>query len=98
MLAALVVSTILGIVIGVACATRPMSRTDLALSGAAYLGFATPTFLVGVLLQLGAVWMRDNGWAVIPFAAGTVLVLVGLARVRRGGAGHGGGAGRAGRR
>jgi len=87
MLSALVVSTVLGVAVGVICATRPMSRTDLALSGAAYLGFAAPTFLVGVLLQLGAVWMRDHGWAVIPFAAGTVLVLVGLARVRRGGSG-----------
>ena len=87
MLLGLVVSTVVGVLIGVACATRPMSRTDLALSGVAYLGFATPTFLVGVLLQLGAVWLRDNGWAVIPFAVGTVMVLVALARVRRGGAG-----------
>jgi peptide/nickel transport system permease protein len=87
MLLALVVSTVLGVVIGVACAVRPMSRTDLALSGVAYLGFATPTFLAGVLLQLGAVWLRDNGWAAIPFALGTVLVLVALARLRRGGAG-----------
>lgn len=87
MLLALVVSSVLGVAIGVACAVRPMSRTDLALSGVAYLGFATPTFLVGVLLQLGAVWLRDNGWAVIPFALGTVLVLVALARLRRGGAG-----------
>jgi len=87
MLAALIVSTVLGITIGVVCATRPMSRTDLTLSGAAYLGFAAPTFLVGVLLQLGAVWLRDHGWAVIPFAVGTVLVLLGLARLRRGGAG-----------
>ena len=87
MLLGLVVSTVVGVLIGVACATRPMSRTDLALSGVAYLGFATPTFLVGVLLQLGAVWLRDNGWAVVPFAVGTVMVLVALARVRRGGAG-----------
>ncbi len=87
MLAALVVSTVVGVAVGVICATRPMSRTDLALSGAAYVGFAAPTFLVGVLLQLGAVWMRDHGWAVVSFAAGTVLVLVGLARLRRGGAG-----------
>ena len=87
MLLALIVSTVLGIAIGVISATRSMSRTDLTLSGVAYLGFATPTFLVGVLLQLGAVWLRDNGWAIIPFAIGTVLVLVGLARVRRGGAG-----------
>ena len=87
MLAALLVSTVLGVAVGVVCATRPMSRTDLGLSGAAYVGFAAPTFLVGVLLQLGAVWMRDHGWAVIPFTAGAVLVLVGLARLRRGGSG-----------
>jgi ABC-type dipeptide/oligopeptide/nickel transport system permease component len=56
-------------------------------TGVAYLGFATPTFLAGLLLQLGAIWMRDNGWAVLPFALGTVIVLAGLARLRRRGAG-----------
>jgi peptide/nickel transport system permease protein len=86
MLLALVLSALLGGALGVWSASRPGSGADHAVTGVAYLGFATPTFLAGVLLQLGAIWMRDNGWAVIPFALGTVLVLAGLARLRRRGA------------
>lgn len=82
---ALVVSTILGVALGVLSATRPRSGLDLTLTGLSYLGFATPTFLAGVLLQLGAIWMRDHGWAVVPFALGTILLLAGLARIRRSG-------------
>ncbi len=63
---ALLVSAVLGVAFGVVSATRPGSGADLALTGAAYLGFATPTFLAGVLLQLGAIWMRDEGWAIVP--------------------------------
>jgi peptide/nickel transport system permease protein len=86
MLLALVLSVVLGTALGVLSATRPYSATDHTLTALAYLGFATPTFLAGVLLQLGAIWMRDNGWAVLPFALGTVLVLAGLVRLRRRGA------------
>ena len=82
---ALIVSAVLGVTLGVVSATRPMSGTDLTLTGISYVGFATPTFLAGILLQLGAIWTRDHGWAVVPFAIGTVLVLAGLARLRRGG-------------
>lgn len=86
MLLALVVSVALGTALGTLSATRPYSATDNTLTALAYLGFATPTFLAGVLLQLGAIWMRDNGWAVLPFALGTLLVLAGLVRLRRRGA------------
>jgi peptide/nickel transport system permease protein len=86
MLLALVVSVVLGTALGVLSATRPYSATDNTLTALAYLGIATPTFLAGVLLQLGAIWMRDHGWAVVPFALGTVLVLAGLVRLRRRGA------------
>jgi peptide/nickel transport system permease protein len=86
MLLALVVSALLGTALGVVGATRPYSPADLTIGGISYLGFATPTFLAGVLLQLGAIWMSDHGWAVIPFALGTLLVLGGLLRLRRGGA------------
>ena len=64
MLLALVVSAILAAALGVLSAVRPYSATDLTITGFAYLAFATPTFVAGVLLQLGAIWMRDNGWAV----------------------------------
>ena len=83
---ALLVSALAGVGIGVVCALRPLSGRDLTLTGLSYLGFATPTFLAGVLLQLGAIWMRDHGWAVIPFGLGAILLVAGAARVRRGGA------------
>ena len=60
----------MGVAIGVISATRPHGPADLTLPGVTYLGFATPTFLVGVLLQLGAVWLRDNGWAIMPVRGG----------------------------
>jgi peptide/nickel transport system permease protein len=82
---ALLVSATAGVALGVISATRPGSGADLTLTGLSYLGFATPTFLAGVLLQLGAIWMRDHGWAIVPFALGTALALVGLVRVRAGG-------------
>ena len=83
MLLALVVSAVLGVALGIVGAARPGSATDHLLTGAAYVGFATPTFVAGLLLQLGAIWMRDHGWAVIPFAVGLALLLAGLARLRR---------------
>ena len=83
MLLALVVSAVLGVALGVVSATRSGSAADHALTGGAYVGFATPTFVTGILLQLGAIWMRDHGWAVIGFCAGLALVLVGLVRLRR---------------
>lgn len=83
MLVSTAVSAVLAVALGVASATRAGSATDHVLSGAALAAFATPTFVAGVLLQLWAVWMRDNGWAVVPFAIGLLLVLAGLARLRR---------------
>ena len=86
MLLALAVSAAGALAVALTSARRPGGPADHALGGLALLGFATPTFLVGVLLQLGALWMRDHGWAVLPFAAGLLLALAGLARLRRGGA------------
>jgi peptide/nickel transport system permease protein len=85
MLLATVVATLLTLVVAVASADRPGGPADLSLGGLSYLALATPTFLAGVLLQLGAIWMRDHGWAVLPLAAGTVIALAALVRLRRGG-------------
>jgi len=73
---ALLVSALLGVALGVVSATRPLSGRDLTLSGLSYVGFATPTFLAGISLQLGA-RCPPGRW---------VALLGGLARVRRGGA------------
>jgi peptide/nickel transport system permease protein len=86
MLLALAVSAAGALAVALVSARRPGGPLDHALGGLALIGFATPTFLAGVLLQLGALWMRDHGWAVLPFAGGLVLALGGLARLRRGGA------------
>lgn len=83
MLLALVISAVLAAALGILSGTRPWTGADLTISGLAFLGFATPTFVAGVLLQLGAIWMRDHGWAVLPFALGVVLALAGLLRLRR---------------
>jgi ABC-type dipeptide/oligopeptide/nickel transport system permease component len=83
---AIVVSAVLGVTFGVLSATRPGSQLDVQLTGLSYLGFAIPTFLAGVVLQFGAIWMREHGWAVLPFALGTILLRAGRARIRRGGA------------
>lgn len=87
MLLALAVSAAAALIIAVVSATRAGSATDHTLTALAYVGFAMPTFVTGVLLQLGALWMRDEGWAVLPFAAGTLIALAALAGARRGGAG-----------
>ena len=84
MLLALVLSAAVALVVAVVSATRAGGVADGVLGGIAYVGFATPTFVVGVLLQLGAIWLRDHGWAVVPFAAGTLVALAALSRVRRG--------------
>jgi peptide/nickel transport system permease protein len=86
MLLALALSAVLAVALGVVSATRAGTPSDHALSGLSYAGFATPTFVTGVLLQLAALWMADNGWAVVPFAVGTLLAAGGLVAARRGGA------------
>jgi peptide/nickel transport system permease protein len=85
MLLAIVVSVVIAVALGVLSAMHPHGPADLTLTGVAHLGFAIPTFLAGVLLQLGAIWMRDNGWAILPFTAGTILLVIGLVRLRSGG-------------
>lgn len=87
MLLALALSAAVALIVAVVSATRAGSATDHALTALAYVGFAMPTFVTGVLLQLGALWLRDEGWAVIPFSVGTVMALGALAAARRGGAG-----------
>ena len=68
---------------------RPHGPADLTLGPGRHpprLRYLRP-LLAGVLLQLGAIWMRDNGWAILPFTGGgTILLVVGLARARRQGA------------
>ena len=80
---ALIVSTIFGAFLGIFSALRRYSGFDYAATGFAYLGFALPTFLLGLFLQMFAIWMRDHGWAVIPFALGLILILATVFHVRK---------------
>jgi len=83
MLIALVLSAVLATALGVFAATRPRSAADHAVGVAAWAGAATPVFVVGALLQLAAIALREHGWSAPAFAAGAALVLVGLARAWR---------------
>ncbi len=80
---ALVVSTLVGAGLGILSALRRASGFDHSATAFAYLGYATPTFLLGLLLQMFAIWMEGNGWAVIPFVAGLLLMLATVFHVRR---------------
>jgi len=75
---ALIVTLLIAVPIGVFSATRRYSTFDNVATGFAYLGFATPTFFVGLLLQLMAVSLNRNGWGVGLFAVGVVATLIGL--------------------
>lgn len=85
MVLAAVLSAGLALLLGVVSARRPGGPADGAITALTTLGFATPTFLAGVLLQLGAIWMRDHGWAVLPFALGLAVMLSSLGAALRGG-------------
>jgi peptide/nickel transport system permease protein len=85
MLLATVLSVALALVLGVVSARRPHGPGDTSITALTHVGFATPTFLVGVLLQLAAIRMRDDGWAVLPFLAGVVVMLCSLGAALRGG-------------
>jgi peptide/nickel transport system permease protein len=85
MLLATVLSAVLALVLGVVSARRPHGPGDTSITALTHLGFATPRFLVGVLLQLAAIRMRDDGWAILPFLAGVVVMLCSLGAALRGG-------------
>jgi peptide/nickel transport system permease protein len=53
MLTALLIGIVVGIPVGVFSALRQYSRTDFALTGIAFLGISTPSFLLGI----GALWL-----------------------------------------
>jgi peptide/nickel transport system permease protein len=84
MVGALVVSTLIAAPLGVYSAVRRYSGFDYAGTAFAYIGYAIPTFLLGLLLQLFAIWTKDNGWAIIPFLIGVGLMLAGIFRLREG--------------
>jgi peptide/nickel transport system permease protein len=85
LLGALIVATLIGAPLGIFSALRPYSGFDYVATSFAYIGFALPTFLLGLLLQLFALWMQSNGWAIIPLVLGIILVLSSIFRLAKGG-------------
>jgi peptide/nickel transport system permease protein len=80
---ALLVMLALAVPIGVLGAARRGSAFDHLSSGFAYLGYAMPVFLVGLLLQIAAVRVKENGWGVLLVAAGAAALMAGLVGIRR---------------
>jgi len=85
LLGALIVATLIGAPLGIFSALRPYSGFDYTATAFAYIGFAMPTFLLGLLLQLFALWMQEHGWAIIPMVIGIILVLSSVFRIAKGG-------------
>ncbi|MCU0308778.1 MAG: ABC transporter permease [Thermoleophilia bacterium] len=75
MLVSLLLSILIAAPIGIYSALRRYTPFDYATTAFSYIGFAMPTFLLGLLLQMFAIWSQQNGWAVIPFTIGLILVL-----------------------
>lgn len=81
--AALVVTLLIAVPVGILGARFRYSLFDNIASGLSYLGFATPTFFLGLMLQLMAIQMKRTGWGVILLVTGIVLVLVSLRKTMR---------------
>jgi peptide/nickel transport system permease protein len=79
---ALAVAILVALPVGVLSAVRPRSAFDVAATGASYLAFAFPTFLVGLILQLLAVRVQEEGWGLAVAALGLAPLAAGLARPR----------------
>jgi len=75
---ALIVTLLIAVPVGILGATRRYSTFDNVSTGFAYMGFATPTFFVGLLLQLMTVSLTRNGWGQIIFGVGVLLSVGGV--------------------
>jgi peptide/nickel transport system permease protein len=80
---AMLVMLAVAVPIGVITAARRGSAFDHMATGFSYLGYAMPTFLVGLLLQIAAVQVKENGWGILLVALGAGALMAGLPAVRR---------------
>ena len=80
---ALLVMLALALTIGVLGAARRGSSFDHLAGGFAVLGYAMPAFLVGLLLQIAAIRVKENGWGVLLVAVGAAAVMAGLLGIRQ---------------
>ena len=67
----LVVTVLLAVPLGVLGATKRYSMFDNLTTGLSYVGFATPVFFVGVMLQISMLKIQSSGW-------GVLLLIIGL--------------------
>lgn len=75
---ALIVTLVVAVPLGVFSATKRYSTFDNLGTGFSYLGFATPTFFVGLMLQLLVVGMKNNGWGLPIFGLGLLMCAIAL--------------------
>jgi ABC-type dipeptide/oligopeptide/nickel transport system permease component len=80
---ALLLMLALSLPIGIVGAARRGSAFDQLTTGFAYLGYAIPAFLLGLLLQIAAVRVKETGWGVLLVAAGAGALLAGMLGIRR---------------
>ena len=79
---ALIVTVLIAVPIGIFSAVKPYSAFDNAATGVSYLGFAMPTFFVGLIFQIIAVQLKLNGWGILFAVLGGLIMLAGCTRLR----------------
>lgn len=80
--AALLVTAVFAVIIGVACARRPGRPVDVVLRVLAYVAWSLPTFLVA---SLALRWLGPTGWFLFGQAQGQVSLPVGTTVVSHAG-------------
>ena len=77
---ALLATLLIAVPVGILGARFRYSLFDNIASGLSYLGFATPTFFIGLMLQLLAIQTKEIGWGIVLVVLGLALMLVSLRR------------------
>lgn len=80
----LVVTALIAVPLGVFGATKRNSMIDNVTTGLSYLGFATPIFFVGLMLQLSMLKVQGIGWGVLLLILGLVTLPLSLRALSRG--------------
>jgi peptide/nickel transport system permease protein len=80
----LVVTGLIAVPLGVFGATKRNSMIDNVTTGLSYLGFATPVFFVGLMLQLSMLRIQGIGWGVLLLILGLVTLPLSFRALKRG--------------
>jgi peptide/nickel transport system permease protein len=80
--AALIVTAVFAVIVGIACARRPGQPLDLLLRVLAYVAWSLPTFLVA---SLALRWLAPTGWFLVGAPTGSVPAVGGPVALPGGG-------------